>query len=493
MSPLRKFPTLSSPLTSTAAFNRLQTKAFQRSLKLFHRAAQTVPAYADFLVKHKIKPEKIRTLADWQQIPPMTKDNYLRQYPLKDLLWGGGMDAARVISMSSGSSGQPFYWPRGNGSTVEAAAYHEELFQHFQTKEKDTLVVVAFAMGTWIAGTYTLSALSLLADQGHRLTIITPGIDKAAITRILRELAPQFEQTILMGYPPFIKDAIDAAVSERIKLGPLNLRVVVAGESISERWRDYLLGKIKADDPCHSCFAIYGTADCGLLGHETPFSIYARRTAEANHELADGLFPQAITLPTLVQYDPLRRFFEEVDDYLLFTADNSLPLIRYKILDQGRLFAPAQLSQALQNRGLAVPTDLLDKPALPYLALYSRSDVATTFYALDIYPENIKMGLESTALQRYLTGKFILKTIYDDETQEQSLHLFVELKKRIRATDRLKQLVTRSVVKSLQRHNSEFNRLSQELKHKSDPIVNLLANESPEFTIKIKHRWIAQS
>lgn len=468
---------------------------FKLALATFHEAAKRVPAYKDFLKKNHIDPSKIRTPEDFATVPPVTKENYLKQYPLKDLLWDGKTDDVRIISMSSGSSGQPFYWPRGNQAGADSAFFHELMFnQHFNTKEKETLVIIAFAMGTWIAGTYTLAAINDLANKGHRLVAVTPGIDKAAIIRILGELAPQFDQTIIMGYPPFVKDVLDGATEERIRLGPLNIKVVLAGESISERWRDYVMKKIKARDQYTFSSLIYGTADAGLLGNETPLAIYARGLAAKDPLLGEKIFPGAgRTLPTLVNYHPELRYFEEIEDnYLVFTVNNSLPLIRYQILDQGRLITHKELIEYLTDGGYKVPKALLPDRQLPLIALYTRSDIATTFYALDIYPENIKHGLEATQLQRFLTGKFVLRTEFDDQTQEQSLHLYAELKKSAKSDKALETKVLRSIIRSLKSQNSEYNRLSQELKHKADPIVHLLPYGSSEFEIKIKHRWVAR-
>ena len=58
-----------------------------RPLKLFHEAARRVPAYKDFLKKNKVNPAKIKTFKDFQFVPPISKKNYLRQYPLEKLVW----------------------------------------------------------------------------------------------------------------------------------------------------------------------------------------------------------------------------------------------------------------------------------------------------------------------------------------------------------------------------------------------------------------------
>jgi phenylacetate-coenzyme A ligase PaaK-like adenylate-forming protein len=62
-------------------------------------------------------------------------------------------------------------------------------------------------------------------------------------------------------------------------------------------------------DPVSDMVSLYGTADAGVLGNETPKSALIRRFLAARPDLARELFGES-RLPTLVQYDPTSRFFE---------------------------------------------------------------------------------------------------------------------------------------------------------------------------------------
>jgi phenylacetate-CoA ligase len=464
---------------------------FSQALKTFHEAANRVPAYKDFLQKHAIRPERIKTLSDFKTLPIVTKENYLKAYPLKQLLWDGNFKDAHIISMSSGSSGQPFFWPRGDNSLLDCIGFHQSIFDNLEIrKDKEVLVIIAFAMGTWIAGTYTLAAIEHLTKKGYNLTAMTPGIDKHSAVRILEKMGPEFDQVILFGYPPFTKDIVDAAIEEKVKLKQLNLKIITAGENISEKWRNYMLKKIGASDPLRTVLNIYGTADAGLLGCETPLSIYTRRIAEDKQKVFNSLFPDANVLPTFVAYNPHKRFFEEIDGDIVFTCNNSLPLIRYQILDQGKLFTADELFAALDMQPTQLPSELRKYTQDHHVALYGRHDVATTFYALDIFPENIKRGLEQPSLQKYVTGKFIIETIYHDETQEQSLHLTIETKSNVSVTPELTQKVLKYVIAGLKEHNIEYNALYHELGKKANPTLHFIESGSPDFDLRVKHRWV---
>src|SRR3546814_8607590 len=95
-----------------------------------------------------------------------------------------------------------------------------------------------------------------------------------------------------------------------------------------------------ASDPCYDFASLYGTADAGVLGNETPLSIAIRRFLSRTPEAARQLFGQS-RLPTLVQYDPLVRYSESLDDGTRFFSSRSgVPLVRYHIAASGGLIPP---------------------------------------------------------------------------------------------------------------------------------------------------------
>jgi phenylacetate-CoA ligase len=63
-----------------------------------------------------------------------------------------------------------------------------------------------------------------------------------------------------------------------------------------------------SENPCDDFASLYGTADAGVLGNETPLSICIRRFLARTPAAAKALFGES-RLPTLVQYDPSSRLF----------------------------------------------------------------------------------------------------------------------------------------------------------------------------------------
>lgn len=218
---------------------------------------------------------------------------------------------------------------------LEITRRFEQIFRDsFQADSKRTLAVVCFTLGTWVGGMFTSSCCRHLAAKGYPITVITPGNNKTEIFRVLQALSPSFEQVVLLGYPPFLKDIIDTGIAQGIPWQDYNVKWVMAGEVFSEEWRSLVGKRVGSNQPCYDSASLYGTADAGVLGNETPLSICIRRFLASHPEAARELFGES-RLPTLVQYDPLSRFFEVQDDgTLLFSGDSGMPLIRYHIIER---------------------------------------------------------------------------------------------------------------------------------------------------------------
>ncbi len=75
---------LTTPLEALLAKNE-QISPESSALGLFHDVAATVPAYKAFLTESGIDPASIQKFDDFQPLPLLTKENYLRRQSLPDL------------------------------------------------------------------------------------------------------------------------------------------------------------------------------------------------------------------------------------------------------------------------------------------------------------------------------------------------------------------------------------------------------------------------
>ena len=462
---------------------------------LFHGVAASVPAYRAFLRDHGVDPGAVRTFADFQRLPLLTKENYHRRYPLPDLCRDGRLDGCDMIAVSSGSTGQPTIWPRSVTDELAVAARFEQVFaDSFAAGERTTLAVICFPLGTWVGGLYTLACVRHLAAKGYPITAVAPGNNKAEILRVVPELAAHCDQTVLLGYPPFVKDVIDTGIAAGLDWPRYAVKLVLAGEVFSEEWRDLVGQRAGMSSPCYDSASLYGTADAGVLGTETPLSVCVRRFLAGRPEAAGELFGEA-RLPTLVQYDPGSRFFEEHDGTLLFSGDNGVPLVRYHIADEGGLIGYRDMLAFCGRHGFDPVAELGRRAGsggrgirpLPFAYVFGRSHFTVSYFGANVYPENVAVGLEQPAVSGWVTGKFVLE-VTSDADGDPHLSVTVELAPGEAGDVARERVIAESIRGQLQRLNSEFAHYVPA--GRQLPAVTLRPAGDPEyFPVGVKHRY----
>jgi phenylacetate-CoA ligase len=459
-------------------------------LSLFRGVAREVPAYARFLEQVGVSASAIQSLDEFARLPCTTKDNYHRSAALRELCRGGTLETCDFVAVSSGSTGEPTVWPRFVSDEIGTAFRFEQvLADAMSVGARRTLGVICFALGSWVGGMYTTAACRHLAAKGYPLTLVTPGNNKAEILRVVRALGSLFDQVVLFGYPPFLKDVIDAGAADGLDWRRYAARLVTAGEVFSEEWRTLVCDRVGAPDPTRHVASLYGTADGGVLANETPISVGIRRFLADHPAAARELFGEA-RLPTLCQYDPFHRYFETEGAELVFSGDGGAPLIRYKILDRGGVIPFDRLLGFVSDhggdpRGSVEPSTPVRE--LPFVFVFGRSSFALSFYGANVYPENISVGLERPAIARQVTGKFVMQ-IADDADQNKSLDIVVELAPNVAPSDALVLDVAKSVRAELERLNSEF--LNYVPEDRRLPRIRLLPLGHPEyFPPGVKHRY----
>jgi len=474
-------------------------EAIEAALTLFRDVATNVPAYGAFLAEQGVDPSRIRTPRDFAGLPMVTKQNYIQRHPLGQLCRGGRLESCDFVAISSGSTGTPTFWPRFLADELAVAVRFEQLFHDsFAADQRRTLAVVCFALGTWVGGMFTANCCRWLAAKGYPIMVVSPGNNRDEIWRVVRGLAPQFEQTVLLGYPPFLKDVIDGGIAQGIDWRPLKVKLVTAGEVFSEEWRSLVGERLGSTDWAYDSASLYGTADAGVLGNETPLSIAIRRFLGAHPEAARQLFGES-RLPTLVQYDPFMRHFETVPvaegpgRTLLFTGDNGVPLVRYHIADSGGIVSYEQMIHFLGDWKFDAVKELgghgwRGAHKLPFVYVFGRADFTVSFFGANVYPENISIGLEQPGIRDFVTGKFVLQA-KESFGEAPHLAIAVELAPGAMADAAKAEAVGRSILEHLRRLNSEFKNYAPP--EYQQPRVSLYpAGDRDWFPTGVKHRYI---
>jgi phenylacetate-CoA ligase len=460
-----------------------------RLLDLFHRTVREVPAYREFLATQKFDPASVRTYEDFAGLPLLTKQNYINAYPLPARCRGGTLSGCEMIAMSSGSTGKPLAWPRSVEHELEVATRFEQVFaRSFGASRRSTLVVICFAMGTWVGGMYTAQCCRYLAQKGYPLTLVTPGNNLVEILRVVEELGQHFDQLVLAGYPPFLKEVIDRGAMQGVEWKRYRVKMILAGEVFSEEWRSLVCERLGAGDPGSATASLYGTADAGVLANETPLSISIRRFFGAHPEAARTVFGES-RLPTLVQYDPCSRYFETHLDTLVVSGDSGVPLVRYHIADKGGIFGYDELLQRVRDLG-GDPLSGLDESVvapLPFVYLFGRADFTVSYFGANVYPENISVGLEQPHIRNWVSGKFVLHVVENAERNKE-LHVVVETSPGIEPPADLAQAIGESVRSQLLRLNSEFANYVPAA-YQAPHIALRACGDAEYFPVGVKHRY----
>jgi phenylacetate-CoA ligase len=482
---------LTTPLDALFAAHRASDPVL-KAIELFHTTAREVPAYRAFLAEHGVDPARIRTREAFEHLPLLTKAGYLEKYPLASRCRQGELFTSDTIAMSSGSTGEPTFWPRSMADELPIATRFEQVFRDsFESDEKRTLAVVCFPLGTWVGGMFTAACCRHLAAKGYPIFTVTPGNVKPEILKVVSALAPQFEQTVLLGYPPFLKDVIDAGPAAGIRWSDHRIKLVLAGEVFTEEWRTLMGERAGMGRTLLDSASLYGTADAGVLGNETPVSIAIRRFLAERPDDARAVFGEA-RLPTLVQFDPCVRYFEEHEGTLLFTGENGVPLVRYHISDRGGIIPFDEMIARVRALGcdpirLAREAGARAIRELPFVYVFGRSHFAISYFGANVFPEMISVGLEQPELARYVTGKFVMQVLADAD-QNLELTIAVELAPGVSGDSALEDRIAKAILKSLLKLDPEF--AAYVPPERQRPRITLHDAGNPEyFPVGVKHRY----
>lgn len=465
------------------------------ALSVFHAAAQRVPAYKDFLKKNGIDHKKIKTIGDFEHVPTIDKKSYLQRYPLEDMCWDGHVDRSAIISVSSGSTGKPFLWPRDGRLEMETTYFFELSLDSFlQIAQRKTLIVDCFAMGMYVGGPFFLNATLRIAQKGYPATVATPGNIMGDILRVVQEMSPHYEQVILSGYPPFLKDVIEQGSAMGIDWSRFRTILFPAGEGFSEPWRKAIAHAVGNEDLLTSCLGYYGTADAAVVGVETPWSVYIRQLISRENSADKKIFGQT-RLPSLMQYIPSLRYLERVSGEIhLTTANGSIPLIRYNIGDNGGLISHNHVMALSQVQHSDIEREMnicgyQKMWQLPYVYVFGRSDHTAIVYGANVYPENVKAALEVGELTHHCSGRFTMRTV-EDRKHNQRLVIHVECNGNIKPTKTLQKKAMTIVTNVLKGINAEYNNASKAVGRRAIPRI-ILHEYSDEkyFPRRQKQQW----
>lgn len=467
---------------ASADSKKLEEDGSRQALRLFHEAAEHVPAYRNFLSEHKINPHKIKSLQDFAGVPFIDKANYISKYSLKERCWGGKADPVLTFEMSTGSTGQPFYWPLSEVAERRNFEFLEYSFtNYFNLAKHRTLVLNCFSMGAWAAGTIVDSGIKYLGRKGYPVSLFSPGFDIGHAIRLIQQNGAAFDQIIIGGYWKSARAVIDMGRQEGIDWSKFKVRLFHGGEAYPEAWRANIIKDAQTDS--FSDLNYYANSEIGLMAMETPLTITARQYLAQIDPTLGGRIPNSESRePSLQQYNPLWQWFElsPAEDGLseiVITADNAAPLVRYNTHDFGGVISFEDLSSAVD-----APDEYAVTP-WPAVYVFARQHTSVTFYGLKIYQEHFVTALEDPELRPYIGRGYLaaVNLVEGRKKTDTRLELTLELAPRAKLTKKLNDTVTIKLVENLKKVNSAFDKLTNELGEEAYPHCVFRPHGDPVF------------
>jgi phenylacetate-CoA ligase len=371
------------------------------------RASERVPALRRHLAQAGISDAAATA---WQDLPQTDKRGYLLAHPFEDLL-GDDFSATYTVFGSSGSSGQPFYWPQlRRDQDAIAARLRGLLEESFRIHERRTLVIIGLALGSWIGGEHLSWVMkSLAACSAYPLAVFSPGNHHDEIIRMIGSAGRHVDQILLVVCPSAIGHLRLRAEQQGAALPLARMRYLVIGEPFPESLRLELRREtgIPASDPV--LLSIFGSADTGVLGAESPASAAMRSLAAADPTLAADLgFTGAV--PHLFHLADDDVFLESCAGELCVTRWQGIPLLRYNLHDAVRLLNWSAAIARVQARlgsdhplsvQLAATRDLPD-----LVAVSGRADACLMLCGTNLSEAMLDTAIRDPSLAPWLTGLY---------------------------------------------------------------------------------------
>lgn len=450
----------------------LEKESFWREVR------DNVPAYSKFLAQEKgceYQPES------FDELPFQTKQNYLLQFPMKDLCRPDDVMNIHLIGASSGfSKSGAVYWPKRPQDEVGYIQSIETMLRtYYQIDKKRTLTFVCLAFGMWIGGMQIASTMRQIALNGnYPFTVCTPGLNLKEIAHVLKQYEADFDQFLIVTNPSNIPLIVNLLKQEKVSVKPGSVSFPVVGEYFTETFREQIARSFgHPEDSPYVVWTGYGSADAGDLGYENASVIALRKFMARMPDLSEKFFGTTST-PMILQLNP-SALIEIVDGRIVVTKDQLTPLLRYDTKDNGGLLERSDL------KGY-IPSPLYDLLPEHMMFVYGRVDNAIVFYGTNLVINNIVDYMLSLPTELCYGGLFTVQEKNIDGITTFLFTIYVTHPEKVIIEDYRKYLID-FLCRQSDEFRIKYENLSQSV---SLPLIELAIADIDSVNSKIKHKYI---
>ncbi|MBE0650515.1 MAG: phenylacetate--CoA ligase [Bacteroidales bacterium] len=442
---------------------------------LFQDVRKTVPGYEKFLSEHGITEVK-----DWEDIPFCDKQNYLLTYPIRELIRENTFNKCFLIGASSGfsKSGSVLWLKQSEDEEAYIEAVKQLLIDDYSIDKKSTLIIVSLALGTWIGGMQLACAFRSLAGKMDGIVTTTPGIDLKESAHIAKDFGPMLEQIVWVTNPSSISIIYSLLRDEKELLNG-KIYFPVVGEYFTENFRISVAKKFGHDpDNVYVAKTGYGSADTGDLGIESRGTILLRKFLNNNPKISAHLFHDE-NPPMLFEKNE-HAYLETVDEHLIVTKDQFVPLIRYNTKDTGGIIKKETLKQA------GVKESVLKELPEELLYVFGRTSDAVVFYGTNLNIYSSGDFLNSLDKSYCYGGLYEVQKTEKNEVEFLDFTVFV-----IEEKEGLARKYQEALIGFLKASSNEFNAKYDRLSAAaSDDLVQVKVEPISHKNLATKHHTI---
>lgn len=430
----------------------------QAAQALAEKTERTVPAYRRFLT------QKGWSGGGFSSRPPTDKASYLLPSSFDHLL-GGDFDQTFTIFKSSGSSGHGFYWPQlRTMNRASAELLRGYLEQAFEIHRRRTLAIVGLALGSWIGGEHLSWVMkNIAAAAPYPFSVFSPGSSHEEVIEMCRRADRFVDQILVVVCPSAIGHLLLRAEESRRPLPLPKIRYLVLGEPFDETLRISLARKSGLTEADPLMLSIYGSADTGPIGIESPASVALRKLLRGREDRCVPFGCNPARVPHLFHACAPDAYLEAVDGELLVTRWQGVPLVRYNLHDSVRLYDWADARETLlsftrgqdsEDQDLRRSLEASSPDLPPLVAVLGRSDASLILCGTNISEGMLDAAVRDEALSPYLTGLYRARLAEEDGRQV--LRFDLELRAEVTPDGPTADTLYARLVQALGRQQPEF-------------------------------------
>jgi len=403
---------------------------------VFDRLLGGSRAYAD-LVSQAVKGLGKTTVTElaWAEIPTVTKKEFFSSHSWRELVPQESYNDIYSLIRSSGTStankNRGFFWPQLKSVDARMEpALHSAITQTFRLQERKTLVIIGLSLGSWAGGEqYSFVFKTLALRSNFPLVVFSPGNQHQEILEIIEKCHTEFDQ-IIIGVCPSAIFYLERMAQQAGTPFPLDkISFLVTGEPFPEAMRQDLHQRSGQNGDRLAMLSVYGSADTGFLGVESLPLARVRQFLCQHADVAESLGFPPTAIPNLYHAQTQDVLLEVVNDELLVTKWQGLPLVRYNLEDRVAFYSWKSMCETIALADAANASIWKSFGSLPLsdvLAVYGRTQGCVFLCGSNVFESMLQQVILQSTVRDSFTGTFVAWS--EVEHGQQRLHWQIEMK-----------------------------------------------------------------